>query len=211
MKRIICPRHQNKNSDAWKKLLDYVEEVAADGRPKFEPRSAIGRDYFKEIQVLPESIGKLKEVKVMDLYGSKLKYIPPQIGEMENLQDFDPYTSYQLHWFPYEITNCKKLVDSRISTRALYGNFKNRMPFPGLEDHRFEYGGDTVHCSICRQELPYAEIRQFWITLYVGTDYIPMLVNLCSDECREQLPHPQGDYLHYAHRGGPDLVQPERY
>lgn len=66
----------------------------------------------------------------MWLYGSKLKRIPPQIGEMESLEYFDPYTSYDLHWFPYELTYCKKLKDSRISTRHCMATLKTEWGFP---------------------------------------------------------------------------------
>ena len=38
---------------------------------------------------------------------------------MTNLEGLDPYTSYCLHWFPYEIIRCNKLKRSRVSTRAL--------------------------------------------------------------------------------------------
>lgn len=45
---------------------------------------------------------------------------------------FEPYTSYSLHWFPYELTRCMNLRDSTVSTRALYGNIKYRPAFPRL-------------------------------------------------------------------------------
>ena len=51
---------------------------------------------------------------------------------MESLEEFTPYTSYKLHWFPFEITRCIKLVESTVSTRALYGNYLHRTPFPSL-------------------------------------------------------------------------------
>ncbi|MDX2565372.1 hypothetical protein PV371_38115 [Streptomyces sp. TX20-6-3] len=68
----------------------------------------------------------------MRLYGSNLVRIPPEIGAMTSLEEFSPYTSHRLHWFPYEITRCWKLVRSTISTRSLFGNFKLRPPFPRL-------------------------------------------------------------------------------
>jgi hypothetical protein len=119
------------------------------------------------------------------LYGSKLKRIPPEIGEMGALEYFDPYTSYDLHWFPYEITRCKNLRDSRVSTRALYGNYKNRMGFPRLTHNPVRYSGDIVKCSVCGKEMTYDQTNQLWISLRVGTDVI-----------------------RYAHQGGADLQQP---
>jgi hypothetical protein len=72
-----------------------------------------------QIVTLPSTIAKLKSVKRLFLYGSSLVRVPPEIGEMSTLEVFDSYTSYRLHWFPYEITRCPKLRHSRVSTRAL--------------------------------------------------------------------------------------------
>ena len=38
---------------------------------------------------------------------------------MESLEDIDPYTSYWLHWYPYEITRCPRL---RGSVRKMESN-----------------------------------------------------------------------------------------
>ncbi|WP_210418655.1 hypothetical protein [Aliikangiella coralliicola] len=199
---------QDKNCEAWKKLCEYVDELAASGGKEFSPLEALGPELFAQIHTLPESIAKLKKVKKMWLYGSKLKRIPPEIGEMTELKYFDPYTSYELHWFPYEITNCKKLVDSRVSTRALFGNVTNRMGFPYLGENPVRYSGDIVHCSLCRKEMSYDETYQLWITLRVGTDDLPMLVNSCSEECTSQLLKPPAYFVSRPHKGGSRLQQP---
>lgn len=127
---------------------------------------------------------------------------------MESLEVFCPYTSYDLHWFPYEITKCKKLNDSTISNRALYGNIKNRMKFPKLDHNPVRYFGDKLKCSVCEKELDYQNTNQIWITALVGTDSIPMLANLCSKECENELPKPPENYVQFPHKGGADLVQP---
>lgn len=199
---------QDKSSEAWKKLCEYVDYVAENKIDEFSPREYLGNEFFLEIYTLPESIKKLKNVKKIWLYGSNLKRIPPEIGEMESLEYFDPYTSYSLHWFPYEITKCKNLKDSRISTRALYGNYKNRMPFPRLDHNPVKYESENIKCSICNNEMPQTMTNQLWITLRVGTDTIPMLVNSCSEKCEATLPQPQKGYVPYAHKGGADLKQP---
>lgn len=199
---------QDKNSIAWKKLCDYIDEIAETGTEEFVPRKVLGNELFAQIYTLPESIAALKNVTKIGLYGSKLKRIPPEIGQMEALEYFDPYTSYSLHWFPYEIMDCKKLKDSRISTRALYGNHKNRMDFPNLQHNPVRYFGNTLKCSICKKEMTYPETNQLWITLRTGTDTIPLLVNLCSKECEEQLPQPPKNYVQIPHKGGAALVQP---
>jgi hypothetical protein len=199
---------QDKSSVAWKKLCEYVEKVAREGKDEFSPLEELGTELFSQIHTLPETISKLKKVKKMWLYGSMLKRIPPEIGEMEALEYFDPYTSYNLHWLPFEITNCKKLKDSRVSTRVLYGNYKNRMGFPRLMDNPVRYSGEMVKCSICKKEVDYTEINQFWVTLRVGTDDLPLLVNLCSQSCEKKIPKPPKGYVQILHKGGSELKQP---
>jgi len=201
---------QDRNSVAWKKLCEYIDEVAENGDDEFIPREALSDELFNQIYTLPESIAKLKKVKKVGLYGSKLKRIPPEIGEMEQLEYFDPYTSYDLKWFPYEITKCKKLKNSRISTRALFGNFKNRKAFPLLEHNPVKYFDDRLKCSVCEKKITHEETNQMWITLRVGTDTIPMLANLCSKECELKLPEPAKGYVDKPHKGGADLKQPTR-
>jgi len=185
-----------------------VDKIADKKKDEFSPLEELGKDLFSQIHTLPESIAKLKKVKKIWLYGSKLKRIPPEIGQMESLEYFDPYTSYDLHWFPFEISNCKKLKDSRVSTRKLYGNFKNRMGFPSLKNNPVKYFGEIVHCSICNKPMTYSETNQLWISLNVGTDVLPLLANLCSKECESKLPQPAKGYVQYAHKGGSELIHP---
>jgi hypothetical protein len=95
--------------------------------------SPLAMSVFSRFLTLPASIAKLKAVKHLNSYGSYLIRIPPEIGEMTSLEKFTPYTSYHLHWFPYEITRCQNLKDITVSTRGLYGNYKYRPPFPRLD------------------------------------------------------------------------------
>lgn len=199
---------QDRASVAWQKLCEYVDKVEAEDIDEFSPLEALGQELFSQIHTLPESISKLKKVKKIWLYGSRLKRIPPEIGEMESLEYFDPYTSYGLHWFPYEITNCKNLKRSRVSTRALYGNYKNRMGFPRLTHNPVRYSGSIVKCSICKKEIVFEQTNQLWISLKVGTDVLPLLANVCSSNCEEKLPKPPEGYLQFPHKGGADLKQP---
>ncbi|KUJ56715.1 leucine-rich repeat domain-containing protein [Chryseobacterium aquaticum] len=199
---------QDKNSAAWKKLCDYIDRVAEDGSEEFSPANELGYELFSQIYTLPETISKLKKVKKVSLYGSKLKRIPPEIGQMESLENFVPYTSYSLHWFPYEITECKNLKDSTVSTRALYGNYKNRMSFPDLSQNPVRYSGETVNCSVCRKKMTYDETNQLWISLWVGTDVLPLLANICSEHCKNALPKPPENYIQKAHKGSSTLPQP---
>lgn len=83
---------QDRNSYAWKRLCDYIEKVASEGNDEFSPLEELGPELFSQIYTLPETISKLKKVKKVWLYGSKLKRIPPEIGKMEALEYFDPHT-----------------------------------------------------------------------------------------------------------------------
>lgn len=206
--RAIENNVQDRHCEAWKKLCDYVERAVAEGHEVFHPSKELGHELFAHIHTLPESIAKLKTVKKLMLYGSRLKRIPPEIGEMEALEEFVPYTSYDLHWFPYEITHCKHLKDSTVSTRAIYGNHKNRMPFPDLSRNPVKYEGDMLRCSVCKKEIQAVETNQYWITLRVATDWLPLLANLCSEACRMALPPPPKAFVPYPHKGGSKLVQP---
>ena len=139
---------QDVSCEAWHKLLEYIESIRRDGGKIFVPADALGPRYF-DIVTLPKEIATLKTVKEICLYRSSICWLPPEIGEMESLEYFDVYTSYRLHWYPYEITRCKKLVNSRMSTRTLYGNFKLKPPFPKLDGNPMRMFGPRPMCSIC--------------------------------------------------------------
>src|SRR5271157_712480 len=130
----------------------------------------------------------------------------PEIGEMTNLEEFDTYTSYCLHWFPDEITRCKKLSRSRISTRAVYGNYKYRAPFPRLPSISADL--TPACCSVCRGPFTKHGIFQAWVSLPVATDVLPLLVHACSSECLQKLPKPAEGYVPQPHQCGFEVKQP---
>lgn len=197
---------QDTSSSAWKRLLELVEEAAADAREEFSPGREMDANDWTTIVTLPPTISKLKSVKHLCLYGSSLIRIPPEIGGMTSLQKFTPYTSYRLHWFPYEITRCKNLVDSSVSTRAIYGNFKYRPPFPKLP----QLTSTLVppRCSVCNGAFSQDGPLQYWISLKVATDVLPLLVHACSEECIARVPAPPGNYVSKPHQGGQEIQQP---
>jgi uncharacterized protein (TIGR02996 family) len=215
---------QDTECSAWKRLCELIERAATDGLTEFAPRRELGEDAWTQIVTLPPSIAKLKRVRSLHLYGSHLVRIPPEIGEVTELTEFVPYTSYRLHWYPYEITRCKKLRDSTVSTRALYGNFKYRPAFPrlepGLHAGRVEPAelplkcsapGTLRRCSVC--EKPFEDRRQHrvWLSLRVATDVLPLLVNACSAECVGRLPPPAEGYTKRPHRGGSSRQQQSQH
>lgn len=110
---------QNTHSDAWRSLEAYIQKVTADASDELNPIAGIGPEKWEQIVTLPPSIWTLQSVKVLSLYGSHLVRIPPEIGEMTNLEEFDPYTSYRLHWVPFEITRCKAQAQSCQHSRSL--------------------------------------------------------------------------------------------
>jgi hypothetical protein len=203
---LFHPEAQDTDSEAWKSLEAYIAKVREEGADELNPRAGIGSEQWEQIVTLPQSIGTLKSVKVLSLYGSHLVRIPPEIGDMTNLEEFDPYASRCLHWFPYEITRCKHLTRSRVSTRCLYGNYKYRSPFPRLP--QISAALTPATCSVCGGPFSREQIHQAWISLRVATDVLPLLVHACSEECIESLPKPAFGYLERPHFGGLDLDQP---
>ena len=155
----------------------------------------------RQVITLPPTIAKLTAVERLGLYGSNLVRIPPEIGAMTSLTTFEPYTSYRLHWFPYEITRSTRLRSSTVSTRALYGNYKDRPPFPAASDD-----AEARSCSVC--DGPITSLHQVWITRPVATDHLPLLVNACSTDCVSALPPPSKGYVPAPHTGGPAVTQP---
>ncbi|WP_215907162.1 hypothetical protein [Kordia aestuariivivens] len=199
---------QDTSTEAWGKICEYVEIAAKEEHTEFNPAAHLGIELYSKLFTLPSTIAKLKKVKKLFLYGSNLKRIPPEIGEMTSLEEFVPYTSYNLHWFPYEITNCENLTKSTVSTRALYGNFKHRKPFPDLRENTVTYDSEIINCSVCKTPIKQQETNQWWISLDAATDILPLLVNICSLDCKKALPTPPKAFLKYPHKGGKNLGQP---
>jgi uncharacterized protein (TIGR02996 family) len=214
---------QDTECPPWRRLLELVEDAVADGRAEFAPLREMAPDERAQIVTLPPTIARLKAVRHLYLYGSHLVRLPAEVGEMTALEKFTPYTSYRLHWFPYEITRCRILRQSTVSTRALYGNYKHRPPFPRLGPRTDAAGGRaprgaasvggwpaevTRPCSVCGQPFVDRQRHRVWISLGVATDVLPLLVNACSDDCIERLPAPPDRYVQSPHRGGVGLKQP---
>lgn len=199
---------QDTNCSAWTRLLELIDAAASDGREEFSPGREMSPEQWTHITELPSSIAKLKSVKHFILYGSSLVRIPPEIGEMSSLEQFTPYTSYRLHWFPYEIMRCTKLARSTVSTRALYGNLSYRAPFPKLPQLQEE--STPKRCSVCDGPVEGARPLQYWVSLRVATDVLPLLVHACSRECLSKIPTPPEGYIPKLHRGGLGQPQPPK-
>jgi hypothetical protein len=218
------PEVQDVTAPGWLRLLDLVEEAAADGRAEFAPLVELSSEERRQVITLPATVAKLTAVEHLVLYGSNLVRLPPELGAMTSLKRFSSYTSYRLHWFPYELVRCANLADSTVSTRAIYGNVKYRPAFPRLSPPAPEqdavdltnldpgvWGATAIRaCSVCRGPVDAGSLRQVWISSAVATDVLPLLVNACSDACVQALPRPTAGYVPTPHRGGPDVEQPAR-
>ncbi|HEY4328122.1 MAG TPA: leucine-rich repeat domain-containing protein, partial [Phycisphaerae bacterium] len=198
---------QDTGCTAWSRLLELVDEAAKDNREEFSPGREMSPEQWTKITTLPASISRLKSVKHLLLYGSSLVRIPPEIGEMSSLEQFTPYTSYRLHWFPFEIMRCRMLRKSIVSTRAIYGNFKYRPPFPKLP--RLHESYTPTKCSVCGFAFGDVVPMQYWISLRIATDVLPLLVHVCSEKCLLNIPASSERYVQGPHQGGLGLVQPD--
>lgn len=200
---------QDTNGEAWRLLLELIARAIDSKASEFAPGLVMPPELWNQIVTLPPYIKFLTSVKRLYLYSSHLVRIPPEIGGMRNLKELDLYTSYRLHWLPYEVTRCARLKLSRISTRALYGNYKYRPPFPKLDTNASLELAKTSRCSVCDRDFAAASVRQAWISRLVGKDVVPLLVNSCSEDCIARLPPPAKGYVDHPHTGGLSVRQPE--
>ncbi|WP_235213483.1 leucine-rich repeat domain-containing protein [Amycolatopsis sp. MJM2582] len=211
---------QDQAAEGWQHLLALIDEAAEDGRTEFAPFRGMSAVERRQIITLPSTIAKLTAVTRLVLYGTNLVRLPPEIGAMTSLEVFEPYTSHRLHWYPYELTRCARVIDSTVSTRVLYGNAKFRPPFPALRPvtHADQadfaeldpgvWGTTVVRtCSVCDRLID-RELHQVWVSRRVGTDVLPLLVNACSANCVATLPTSAQSYVPTPHTGGPDIAQP---
>jgi hypothetical protein len=198
----LHPERQDTTADGWLRLLELIDQAAANGTTEFDPLRQMTAEQRLQVIELPPTIEKLTAVRKFSMYGSNLVRIPPEIAGVTSLHEFVPYTSHRLHWFPYEITRCQNLRDSTVSTRSLYGNRKLRPTFPSLDGTKHL----TTTCSVC--DGPIERVCQVWISLRVATDVLPLLVNACSKQCIAALPTPPEDYVPVPHTGGITIRQP---
>ena len=202
---------QDRTAPGWEQTIALMESLATEGARIFEPSASIPWEEWIKVITLPSEIATLKTVEEIRLYGSHLRRLPPEIGALSALVDLDIYTSYSLHWLPYEVVRCPKLCRSRMSTRALYGNFKTKLPFPRLG--RPIEALMPATCSVCDRPFGDRAPQLHWITLRVATDVVPLLIHSCSRECMLSVPTPPAGYFQRPHKGGggvgvPDLGDP---
>jgi len=197
---------QDESCEPWQELLTLIAYAERNGVTEFAPFRYMSSEELAHIVTLPRELTKLTRLTSLNLYGSSLVRIPPFIDQLVNLEKFEPYTSYHLHYLPYEITRLPKLKRSCISTRALYGNDNTRGVFPDLKQNPYPFPQEE--CSICRAVVGFSNLTQYWVTLLVATDVVPLLVHACSRECLNRIPSSPDDYVQGFHQGGCQIVQP---
>ena len=175
---------------AWTTVVERVERAAIEQPEVFDPLAGLTDSQRSEVVTLPASISRLKGVRVLSVCCSALSWLPAAIGEMSSLEILDIYQSYRLHYLPFELTRCSLLKDSRISTRALFGNYKRIAPFPDLLDPSNEANLCFLapkDCSVCGLAIPEELGLARWTTRRVGTDWVPLLLVACSVACVDAL------------------------
>ena len=195
------------SASGWPLVTRLIDHAARTHAGVFEPAAQLSWQDWQQVTTLPAEVQNLTDVRELRLYGSHLRRLPPEVGAMKSLTNLDIYTSYSLHWLPYEVTRCAHLATSRMSTRALYGNRKTRLPFPRLSGPIDSLRPKT--CSVCDQPLGKSPPQVWWTTQRVGTDDVPLLVHSCSDECTKSLPQSPAGYFARPHKGGAGMPAPD--
>ena len=197
---------QDIRTRGWTQTVELIRLNVIGCSTVFEPSAHVPWDDWMKLITLPAAIADLTNVSHVRLYGSHLRRLPPEIGRMMGLENLDIYTSYSLHWLPYEVTRCPNLRETRMSTRALYGNKKTRLPFPRLSRPVDVLLPET--CSVCDRPFGEAVPQLYWITQHIGTDYAPLLIHSCSRECTLSVPVAPKGYFDRPHKGGGGVGMP---
>jgi len=197
---------QDIRTRGWTQTVELIRLNVIGCSTVFEPSAHVPWDDWMKLITLPAAIADLTNVSHVRLYGSHLRRLPPEIGRMMGLENLDIYTSYSLHWLPYEVTRCPNLRETRMSTRALYGNKKTRLPFPRLSHPVDVLLPET--CSVCDRPFGEAVPQPYWITQRIGTDYAPLLIHSCSRECTLSVPVAPKGYFDRPHKGGGGVGMP---
>lgn len=198
---------QDVSALGWQLLCEQIANESGSGRMVFEPSATVPADLWATVITLPPELQRFRKLRQLCLYGSHLRRLPPEIGRLDALEDLDIYTSYSLHWLPYEVLRCDKLRRSRMSTRALYGNAKTRLPFPRISGPIDALLPKT--CSVCDQPFGTQLPQVFWTTQRVGTDIVPLMIHSCSQACLAKVPDAPNGYHARPHCGGGGVGMPD--
>ena len=197
---------RDQTAAGWGQVTDLIERLAQTSAPILEPSAHIPWEDWMRVITLPPQVASLTHLVEIRLCGSHLRRLPPDIGCMTSLRELDIYTSYSLHWLPYEVTRCANLGASRMSTCALYGNRKTRLPFPRLSRPIDVLLPAT--CSVCDRSFDERTPQPWWTTQRIGTDYVPLLLHSCSIACTDSVPSAPPGFFERPHQGGGGVGMP---
>lgn len=195
---------QDTECDAWRKLEASIERAASQGVEEFAPLRMLTPEERQWIVTLPPTVAKLKSVSRLILAGNALVRLPPELGQL-HLRELVVHPAPRLHWFPFELSRMAN-VRITVSAHALYGNHRHRPTFPQLLPKKVPPA--TRPCSVCSESFDDQGRARVWISLPVGDDVLPLLVQACSLRCLQRLPHAPPRYLPGPHTGGLALQQP---
>ncbi|GAA3033707.1 hypothetical protein GCM10020229_51430 [Kitasatospora albolonga] len=115
---------------------------------------------------------------------------------MNRAEEFTPYTSGRLHWFPYEITRCTRLGaqhgehactvrQTTSSVRRSPGCGRSGLRRSGLTDLDPKRWGrrPSTAAAVCDRPIAGGGLHQVWLTLQVATDALPLLVTPARRLC----------------------------
>jgi hypothetical protein len=94
-KLTLHPEVQDTESEGWKVLLEIIDSAVSKRSKELAPGLEMSPELWSQVVTLPASISNLTTVRKLYLYGSHLVRLPPEIGDMVNLEELDVYTSYQ--------------------------------------------------------------------------------------------------------------------
>jgi hypothetical protein len=194
---------QDTECDAWRKVEASIERAASQGVEEFAPLRMLSPEERQWIVTLPPTVAKLKSVRRLILAGSALVRLPPELGHL-HLRELVVHPAPRLHWFPFELSRMTN-VRLTVSAHALYGNHRHRPTFPHLFPRKLP---SVRPCSVCSGSFEDHGQLRVWISLPVGGDVLPLLVQACSSKCVQRLPHAPPSYLPRPHTGGLALQQP---
>jgi hypothetical protein len=200
---------QDESVAGWRQLTKLVEELARSEAEHLAPGKHIAWEDWQHVITLPREVATLTRLREFHAYGSNLRRLPPEIGRIPFLRKLDIYTSYALHWLPYEIVRCEHLYWSAMSTRTLYGNKKTRLPFPRLTGPVDVLLPET--CSVCDRSFEGRAPQVCWTTQRIGTDDVPLLIHGCSKSCIDSVPSAPPGYVARPHKGGSEVQLPPDY
>ena len=208
---MIHADRQQTDCDAWSTLCRWIDAPENCEATELILPNIVGHDGCGSIVELPKSLRRLKKLRHLSCYGSNLVRVPAWITDLQMLEELDLYCSYRLHWLPFELVRMPALTKSRISTRALFGNYKYRAPFADLLLLRQRDGLEAAFpssCSICSSPMQFDDALIRWVTLRIATDVVPLLVFGCSPSCLDRVPESPENYVQGIHTGGIAVQQP---